>query len=97
MAKGTVAAEPAYVTKLADALRQRLTGAQVRYEPIRGDRYRFEVVWGDFDAMGHPQRQQIVWDLADEVVPKPDLLKVGMIVTIGPAEIVTAISNPSHG
>jgi hypothetical protein len=89
MAEGTVAVEPAYVARLADALRARLDGAQVRYEPIRGDRYRFEVVWGPFDKMGHPQRQQIVWDLADEIVPKPDLLKVGMIVTVGPAELPT--------
>ncbi|MGD0462026.1 MAG: hypothetical protein ABSB74_06025 [Tepidisphaeraceae bacterium] len=53
------------------------------YERVRGNRFRFEVVWGKFDSMGHPERQRLVWDLVDDVLDKPDLLNVAMIITLG--------------
>ena len=79
----TSVAPPSYVTTLADALRKRLPGADVRYEVIRADRYRFFVVWPQFDAMDHPERQHLVWDVVEQNLSKPDLLKVGMILTMG--------------
>lgn len=89
MAEGTIA-EPAYVAQLSAALQQRLPGAQITHERIRGDRYRFIIVWDQFDDMGHPERQRIVWDTADAALAKSDLLNVGMIITIGPAELPNA-------
>ena len=70
---------PAFVDRLAEALKTRLPGAEVRYEHVRGKRYRFVVVWKQFDAMDHPERQEIVWDLADRELPGEDLLNVAMI------------------
>ena len=82
MAEGIVA-DPPYVALLASALEQRLPGARQQHEIVRHDRYRFEVVWDRFDQMEHPERQKIVWDIADEVLSKEDLWKVSMILTLG--------------
>ena len=75
--------EPPYVALLSSALSRKLKGAEVDAERIRNDRYRFVVVWGRFDRMGHPERQQLVWDIAEEALEPRDLLKVGMILTLG--------------
>ena len=90
MAKGTLTAPPAFVTKLVVALRKDLPGADVTTEQIRGRRYRFVVVADQFDGVGHPERQQHVWDLAERVVAGKDLLDVGMILTIAPEELSSA-------
>lgn len=82
MAETTVGL-PSFVRRLSDVLKQRLAGAEVDHEQIRGTRYRLVVVWQGFDDMDHPERQQLVWDIADEVLDKPDLLNVGMIITLG--------------
>lgn len=82
MAEGIVT-DPAYVTLLALALEQRLPGVQLRHEWIRSNRYRFEVVWDRFDEMEHPERQKLVWDIADAVLSKEDLWKISMILTLG--------------
>jgi len=64
-----------------------LPGAQVASEQIRGSRYRFEVLWSHFSGVGHPERQRRVWAIAEAVVPRPDLLDVGMILTVAPEEL----------
>jgi acid stress-induced BolA-like protein IbaG/YrbA len=74
--------EPAYVARLAAALHQALPDAEIGHEQVRGERYRFFVVSERFKDMGHPERQRIVWDIADNVLQKPDLLNVAMIMTI---------------
>jgi acid stress-induced BolA-like protein IbaG/YrbA len=74
--------KPPYVDRLSSAITDELPGAMVDVEHVRGDRYRFIVVWGRFDSMGHPERQQIVWDLAERVIG-PELLNVTMILTLG--------------
>ena len=86
MAEGLVA-EPAFVTRLSEALRRQLAGADVTPEQIRGDRYRFVVVWGGFDPLGHPERQRLVWDLAERELAREDLLNVGMILTLGQEDL----------
>ena len=87
MAKGAVTV-PEYVDKLELALRKHLPGAKVKTEPIRRDRYRFIVVWNRFDRMGHPERQRKVWDIVDSALEPADLLKVGMIITLGAKDLV---------
>lgn len=82
MAQGTLT-KPAYVDKLTAALLRAMKGAEVDVEHVRGDRYRFVVVWKGFDAMGHPERQEMVWDLVEKNVSKADLLKVAMVLTLG--------------
>jgi hypothetical protein len=88
MATGTVT-PPTYVQRLADALQGGLPGAQVKHEQVRRDRYRFVVVWDQFDNLGHPERQKRVWDIADATLPKSDLLNVAMIITLAPSEVPT--------
>ena len=76
-------AEPPFVAQLSDALSRRLSGSEVTHEQIRADRYRFVVVWPHFDSMGHPERQRLVWDIAEQELNREDLLNVGMILTLG--------------
>ena len=86
MAK-TIVKEPPYVERLEAALKRELRGAEVKHEQVRRDRYRFIVVWDRFDRMGHPERQRKVWDIADHVLEKSDLLNVSMIITLGLKDI----------
>lgn len=81
MAEGTLT-EPAFVARLTAALHQALPDAEIVHERVRGDRFRFTVVSEGFKAMGHPERQRIVWDVADTALQRPDLLNVAMIMTI---------------
>ena len=85
MAEGTLA-EPTYVAPLTAALRQAMPDAQVRHEQVRHNRYRFIVLSDRFKDMGHPERQRIVWDIADAALAKPDLRNVAMILTIAPSD-----------
>ena len=86
MAEGIVT-EPAYVGQLSTALQQRIAGAQVSHERVRRDRYRFVVVSDRFEDLGHPERQRMVWDIAEAVLNKSDLLNVAMIITMAPTEV----------
>src|SRR6266481_2197950 len=86
MAKSTVA-EPAYVSRLAIALQAAFPGAQLTHEQIRRDRYRFIVVTDAFEDMGHPERQRLLWEIAEKAVEKNDLIKIGMIIAIAPSEL----------
>jgi stress-induced morphogen len=86
MAKGTLN-HPAYVDQLTAALQRGIAGAQVTAEHVRRQRYRFVVVSPRFKNLGHPERQRMVWDIADRVLNKPDLLNVAMIMTVAPAEM----------
>lgn len=80
-------AKPAFVARLSDALRRQLAGAEVTDEQIRADRYRFVVLWGRFDSMGHPERQRLVWEIAERELNREDLQNVGMILTIGEEDL----------
>lgn len=86
MAKGTLN-QPAYVDQLTAALQRGVAGAQVTAEPVRRQRYRFVVVSPRFTNLGHPERQQLVWNIADEVLSESDLLNVAMIMTVAPTEL----------
>jgi hypothetical protein len=86
MAEGIVI-QPAYVEKLAVSLRAELPNAEVNAEHVRGDRYRFVVVWPGFDDLMHPERQERVWEIADGVLEKQDLLKDSMILTLGEQDL----------
>jgi len=89
MAEGTLTI-PEYVTRLLESLERELAECEVDYEKVRADRFRFVVVWQKFEGMEHPERQQLVWNIADSVLEKPDLLKVAMIVTLAPSEVSDA-------
>jgi hypothetical protein len=80
-------AEPGYVAALTAALRTRMPGAEVGAEQIRRDRFRFMVIWDGFEGWYHPERQELVWDIAAGVVGVSDIRKVGMIITMAPSEV----------
>jgi hypothetical protein len=86
MAKGIVS-DPQYVTKLTAALKKTLKGAKIDHEQVRRDRYRFIVIWKKFEDMFHPERQRLVWDVADRVLAKDDIWKASMIITMAPSEV----------
>lgn len=87
MAQGTLASKrPAYVGRLIAALKRALPRAKVGSQHVRRERYRFMVVSPKFDGMGHPERQRLVWDLADATLKKNELLNVAMIITLGAKE-----------
>ena len=86
MAEGIVT-QPLFVERLSGALRRQLPGAHVAHEPIRANRYRFIVAWDQFDAMGHPERQRLVWNIATRELNREDLLNVGMILTLGKEDL----------
>ena len=86
MAQGSVT-EPKYVGQLKKALEDEFPQSEIDYEPIRKERFRFVVVDATFDDMGHPERQEMVWAIAEKVLAKSDLMKVGMIITMSPAEL----------
>lgn len=92
MAQGTLAIPP-YVTKLEAALKKKLPRAKIEHELVRPNRYRLFVVWSGFENMGHPERQEIVWNLADKVLDHDDLLKISMIITVGAKEWATKKSD----
>jgi len=86
MAEGTVT-DPPYVLRLTTALASALPDAEIDHEKVRTDRYRLIVVSNSFENKGHPERQRLVWDIADGVLDKDDLMRVSMILTIAPTEI----------
>jgi hypothetical protein len=81
--------EPAYIATLSRALARRLKGAEISHEHVRGDRYRFVVLWDQFEKIEHPERQEKVWDIADRSLKKDDLRKVTMILTLGPDDLAS--------
>jgi hypothetical protein len=82
MAERTVI-HPEYVAKLTEALAKALPGASVDAEQVRNERYRFAVLWPHFDGMGHPERQDQVWDIAAKTLDSDSLRNVTMILTLG--------------
>jgi acid stress-induced BolA-like protein IbaG/YrbA len=86
MAEGTVTVRP-FISRLTTALTQRLPGAEVHTEHVRADRFRFIVVWKEFDAMDHPERQDLVWDIAERELAPHELRNVSMILTLGDEDL----------
>jgi hypothetical protein len=78
---------PDYVAKLTEALAKALPGASVDSEQVRGERYRFAVLWSKFDGMGHPERQDEVWDIAAKTPDAEALRNVTMILTLGEQDL----------
>ena len=80
---------PEFVLTLEQALKGKRRNAQIDVQKVgRTNRYRFIVVWNRFDRMGHPERQRKVWDIADAELEPADLLKEGMIITLGAKDLV---------
>ena len=78
------------VDALSRAFRERLE-AQVDVEPVNGHgRYRFAVVSPRFREMNHLQRQDAVWQLADETLPREVTIDISLILAFAPEELAAA-------
>jgi stress-induced morphogen len=86
MSEGIVT-EQNHITLLASAMKEAFPDALLMPEQARRGRYRLTVVSDSFNDMGHPERQRLVWDIADRTLGKADLRKVAMILTVAPSEI----------
>jgi acid stress-induced BolA-like protein IbaG/YrbA len=64
---------------------------EVEVEPVNGSgRYRFTVVSDRFQGMGHLQRQDVLWAVADRAVPREATLDISIILAFTPAELTAA-------
>jgi acid stress-induced BolA-like protein IbaG/YrbA len=75
---------------LAEALRRQFQ-AQVDVEQVgQGLRYRFGVVSPHFAQLTQLQRQDAVWRVVDDTLPREATLDVSLILTFAPAELADA-------
>jgi acid stress-induced BolA-like protein IbaG/YrbA len=78
---------PAFIERLVSALTVKLPRATVDVQRVpRTNRYRIAIVASQFARMRHPRRQNLVWDIAENVLKADELLKVSMIIALSPAE-----------
>ena len=83
-----VAKIPSFVAATVSALDEAFPGSQIDVERIgRTRNYRIAVVWPNFKRMGHPQRQNRGWDIAERVLSPQEILRIGMILTLTPDEL----------
>lgn len=87
MAEKTIA-EPPYVEQLTEGLKRELEGADVTHERLRADRYRFVVYWPGFNDVDQDDRQHKVWEIAERSLDRGNLIKVSMILALGPDDFL---------
>lgn len=86
---------PGFAEALATALKDGFPDAQVDMERIgRTNRYRFAVISPRFQRMDHPKRQNLVWDIAERVLKPQELLRVGLILTLRPDDLMNGTVMP---
>ena len=83
---------PAFVKKFRKALLEDLERAGIRAtvktESLPPTKlHRFVVLSKDFDALGHSERQDLAWRIADHVLSREEKMLVSMILTLTPAEV----------
>lgn len=82
---------PAFVLKLKDALANELKSggiqAEVSAEPVPTTKlFRVTVLAPKFRKMGHFERQDLVWRIAEKAIPD-DQLRISMILTLSDDEM----------
>jgi hypothetical protein len=75
------------VDTLIGALQSRFA-AQVEVEPVNsGGRFRFGVTSPQFAVMGQLERQDAVWAVVDQVLPREATIDISLILTYAPNEL----------
>ena len=75
------------VKKLAEALKKRF-GGKVEFEAINGKgRYRLAITTKRFDDVPHLKRQDAIWEVVDEVLPREATLDVSLILAYAPKDL----------
>lgn len=73
--------------KLTSALRKEF-GGKIRHEKIgSGGRCRFEVISSNFSKMSQLGRQDAVWKVVDDAIPRAASLDISLILTYSPGEL----------
>ena len=66
-------------------------GGKAEFEPINGrGRYRFAITSKRFSKVPQLKRQDQVWEVVDEVLPRDAILDVSLILAFDPADLVTS-------
>lgn len=78
---------PPFVERLREALEKGLKDsdipAEVSYERAgRTKLYRFSVIADRFSDLGHSERQDLVWRIAQQAISPSDQIKISMILTL---------------
>jgi hypothetical protein len=75
------------VGQLTHAFQARF-GADVDSEPVNEQgRYRFAVTSQQFESMSHLDRQDALWAVVDETLPREASLDVSLILAFSPSEL----------
>jgi hypothetical protein len=76
--------------KLAAEIKKRFA-ADVEVEQIdpKG-RFRFNVASPRFEKMPHLKRQDLLWDVVDEVLSRQDTIDISLILAYAPSELATS-------
>lgn len=77
------------VDKLKQAFADRFD-AKVEAEKIAPGRYRFSVVSDRFKRRQQLQRQDDLWKVADEILPRQATVDISLILAYAPDELETA-------
>jgi acid stress-induced BolA-like protein IbaG/YrbA len=81
---------PPAITRLKKALASEF-GAVVDVQPVPGgslpDYFRVALVSTRFARMPHLKRQDAVWDVADRILSREEVLSVSMILAFAPNEL----------
>jgi hypothetical protein len=68
-----------------------MPGADIDVERVPGaNRYRLAVVWDGFAKRSLLKRQDKVWEIADAVLDREELLKISIILTYRPEDLESA-------
>lgn len=75
---------------LAQALKKKF-GGKVDFEAVNGQgRYRFAITSMRFEKKRQLERQDAVWKVVDEALPREAALDVSMILAFAPADLAAA-------
>lgn len=72
---------------LAKALKKQF-GGKTEFEPVNTEgRYRFAITSRQFNAMPQLKRQDEVWKIVDQVLPREASLDISTILAFAPADL----------
>ena len=78
---------PEYAKRLCEAFRQEFGGRVEAERTGTADRVRFAVISPKFEEMGEFEAQDAVWDTADRVLGREEVVQITLIFTYAPSEL----------
>jgi stress-induced morphogen len=82
---------PAEVKKLKSALKKHFGAIRVDAECVNAKgRYRFAIVAPQFDGKPQLERQDAIWTVVDQVLPRESTIDISLILAFAPDELETA-------